>query len=375
MTLRVPVPRPSYSQARENLIKAVPPNLICALTCGGRDCRYEGPANWRPSQQIIRGLFSTWVTNDILAMTRPSTVLIKKYGIIEQFHQLNIKSIINVQVPGEHAHCGPPLEQESGFSYLPEVFMENGIYFFNFGMPDFGVSSLVRMLDEVKVLAFAVKEGKVAVHCHAGLGRTGVLIACYLVYLTRVSPSEAIHYVRIKRPYSIQTRAQINLVFDFARFLTPQLILYTDVSSGHSRFTLQQYLHRQKNLLHGYEARNLKYIPKIVDLVCKRLVSMTLNKAECTSLQAEVEREAAVVDLTEQIRETLIKQTFLPHHVSPILRDLNNTMNSPIRSVTSWEEKEGFQERKREVLQNKRSYSDSDLSKITLLERMKVSSL
>ena len=40
-------------------------------------------------------------------------------------------------------------------------------------MPDFSVSSLVGMMDGVKVLAFAVKEGKVAVHCHAGLGRTG----------------------------------------------------------------------------------------------------------------------------------------------------------------------------------------------------------
>jgi len=28
----------------------------------------------------------------------------------------------------------------------------------------------------VQVLSFALTEGKVAVHCHAGLGRTGVLI-------------------------------------------------------------------------------------------------------------------------------------------------------------------------------------------------------
>lgn len=48
------------------------------------------------------------------------------------------------------------------------------VYFYNFGMPDFGVSSLVGIIDGVKVLAFAVREGRVAVHCHAGLGRTGM---------------------------------------------------------------------------------------------------------------------------------------------------------------------------------------------------------
>lgn len=45
-------------------------------------------------------------------------------------------------------------------------------------MPDFGVSSLVGVIDGVKVLAFAVKEGRVAVHCHAGLGRTGRNMHC-----------------------------------------------------------------------------------------------------------------------------------------------------------------------------------------------------
>lgn len=37
-----------------------------------------------------------------------------------------IKTIINLQRPGEHASCGNPLEQESGFTYLPEAFMEAG---------------------------------------------------------------------------------------------------------------------------------------------------------------------------------------------------------------------------------------------------------
>lgn len=51
-------------------------------------------------------------------------------------------------------------------------------------MPDFGVSSLVGIIDGVKVLAFAVREGRVAVHCHAGLGRTGR--NKYIVFIVHV---------------------------------------------------------------------------------------------------------------------------------------------------------------------------------------------
>lgn len=48
------------------------------------------------------------------------------------------------------------------------------VYFYNFGMQDFNASSLVGLIDGVKVLAFALREGRVAVHCHAGLGRSGM---------------------------------------------------------------------------------------------------------------------------------------------------------------------------------------------------------
>lgn len=61
------------------------------------------------------------------------------------------------------------------------------VFFYNFGMPDFGVSSLVGMIDGVKVLAFAVREGRVAVHCHAGLGRTGTINTPLSMYTQCVS--------------------------------------------------------------------------------------------------------------------------------------------------------------------------------------------
>jgi atypical dual specificity phosphatase len=56
----------------------------------------------------------------------------------------------------------------------------------------------------------------VGVHCGAGLGRTGVILACY--FITKdMSAKNAIARVRRLRPGSIETPAQEDAVNEFAR--------------------------------------------------------------------------------------------------------------------------------------------------------------
>jgi atypical dual specificity phosphatase len=56
----------------------------------------------------------------------------------------------------------------------------------------------------------------VGVHCGAGLGRTGVVLACYLV-TKDMTAKNAMARVRRLRPGSIETPAQEEAVTEFAR--------------------------------------------------------------------------------------------------------------------------------------------------------------
>ncbi|CAN0499386.1 unnamed protein product, partial [Scytosiphon promiscuus] len=50
---------------------------------------------------------------------------------------------------------------------------------------------------------------QIAVHCHAGYGRTGLVIASILVMAKNLTGQQAVELVRKKRPQSVQTPAQV----------------------------------------------------------------------------------------------------------------------------------------------------------------------
>jgi len=59
----------------------------------------------------------------------------------------------------------------------------------------------------------------VMVHCLAGMGRTGTLLACYLVKYQKMSADDAIQKVRKERPGSIQSYPQEEMIFQFEKSL------------------------------------------------------------------------------------------------------------------------------------------------------------
>lgn len=93
-----------------------------------------------------------------------------------------------------------------------------------------------------------------------------------------MTANQAIVYVRAKRPNSIQTRGQLRCVRDFVQFLAPLRSVFSCAEPRYSPITLSQYLNRQRHVLHGPERKELRHLPKIIQLVCKLLLDIAENR-------------------------------------------------------------------------------------------------
>lgn len=242
--------------------------------CGGKKCKYENFLENENYPNAIKGLNSNFITEDIIASQRPSDSLIKKYDLVRQFKDLQIGMIINLQREGEHPYCGPSCDHISptGYSYNPILFSSAEIRTKLCGWKDVNSSqSMNFMLEIVKEMTYIIQEKKqkVLVHCHAGYGRTGICIACYMLYNSNDSSEIIIERIRTKRKKCVESTKQKSFCKKFQNFISQCRTIFT-----HDKLPIDIFLKRQEDLLFGEEKKKYGFVPRIITKSFEKIITI-----------------------------------------------------------------------------------------------------
>ncbi|MBD3420212.1 MAG: hypothetical protein GF398_08870 [Chitinivibrionales bacterium] len=98
---------------------------------------------------------------------------------------------------------------------VKKSYVRNNMTYSQYAFKDFQAPSLPVLADLVAEARLRLQNQNVVVHCHAGVGRTGVAVCCIVSALERVDAQRALD--RVKQHVSINmTAEQKNLVAKFA---------------------------------------------------------------------------------------------------------------------------------------------------------------
>ncbi|MCF6158098.1 MAG: protein phosphatase [wastewater metagenome] len=139
--------------------------------------------------------FSWLIQDEIAGMGRPMSIV----ADLEFLKDIGIEAIVSLTEKPLHK----TLIEEFGFEYkhLPVVDL---------------TSPTQEQIDEFLFFVSNLTSSKkrIVVHCDAGIGRTGTMLACYLVS-KGCNARKAILEVRKKRPGSIETKEQEDTILKY----------------------------------------------------------------------------------------------------------------------------------------------------------------
>lgn len=147
----------------------------------------------------------TWVLDNFIA----ASSIAKNEEDIDSWKRAGVKAIVVLAEPQEIARYW---RNVSNYFRV----LENKGFEFNYSpIRDFHAPDLIQLEKLVEWIDAKVEENKpVLVHCRAGIGRTGTVIAAYFVK-KGYEASEAIKKVRMIIPLALEVDEQVSVVYEY----------------------------------------------------------------------------------------------------------------------------------------------------------------
>ena len=164
-------------------------------------------------------------------MTKIGNAYRRFHGIISD-RPTNFSWVIDDKLAG----CGLPVTEnefkwvvEKGIKSIVTVrevplpsewFDGTDIDYLHLRTEDFGAPTLEEMEEAVNFIDKEIQRGRpVLVHCAAGKGRTGAVLAAYMMKKQNLTAKQAIERMRIKRPGSVQSITQETALSPYEKYL------------------------------------------------------------------------------------------------------------------------------------------------------------
>ncbi len=104
---------------------------------------------------------------------------------------------------------------------LPKEWINNDVDYFHVHVEDYKAPTLEELDSIVEYMLYQLENNKpTVVHCLAGLGRTGTVLAGFIMKKNKETYKEAIQTLRLLRPGSVQSETQEMLLFQYEKYLS-----------------------------------------------------------------------------------------------------------------------------------------------------------
>ncbi len=98
---------------------------------------------------------------------------------------------------------------------LKSLYLKEGFQVIHLPIPDFSVPSREDIDEAIKkTVEHTQARQNVVIHCHAGLGRTGIFVAYLAKHVLGLSSEGAILWTRKYIPHALETYEQIKFIID-----------------------------------------------------------------------------------------------------------------------------------------------------------------